>query len=706
VGGVFINYRAKDNPLGAAGIHDLLARRFGYDLVFRDCVSMRPGEHYPSEMRTALKQADVLVAVIGPRWNTIGGEDGDIPCIRREKDWVRWEIATALTLAIPIVPVLLTDLAEPTDLPDRRILPGDILDFANRQAFELSQKRFGADVDRLVARLVELAPTLAGPRAFGSAAGETRQTVVPRTADSAPSTLLRAEYRVVDFDGRGGHLDDLRSWATNAGACPVRLVAGPAGAGKTRLAVELCAALNNAGWLAGMLVDNASAGRINEAGTPILLVADDASMRVGQLAALAVAFADRTDKGGQVKLLLTDRTAGNWLAELCRHSDQRVAAFFRAMTSADTVTLDAGTTDPHGQYIAAFTAFASKIGATGTPRPIGLDACRSRLDIHATALDNALGAAGRGTETVHHDGRPLVRILRQDRAHRRLLSKKDGGDDYDPASLDAIATVATLCHLGTEEQAAAVRSRLANFVGDDRRPVTDYVALLDRIYPGRCSLTAVRPTGLGEELVSATLAEQPSIATTLAATGTDEQLTTALTVLGNAVADHPHLRTVITDMLGVDPERLIPIALAVASRVRNPEDFARLVGTSVNDNKIGPDGIFRLMDQLGREARNRSTDPLRAATLRALIEQFALPLVEDMQKRTTTTSPATEPLKNVTYKLNNLLLDTATSILDPGSGRMPTNPTGQPLLPPEMVQALRMVMDWRAQENGDEQQRP
>jgi hypothetical protein len=44
MGVVFVNYRAKDNPLGAAGIHDTLARRFGGDRVFRDSVSMAAGE--------------------------------------------------------------------------------------------------------------------------------------------------------------------------------------------------------------------------------------------------------------------------------------------------------------------------------------------------------------------------------------------------------------------------------------------------------------------------------------------------------------------------------------------------------------------------------------------------------------------------------------------------------------------------------------
>jgi hypothetical protein len=67
MGVVFVNYRVKDNPLRAAGVHDMLVRRFGGDRVFRDCVSMAAGEHYPTELRKDLERADVLMAVIGPR---------------------------------------------------------------------------------------------------------------------------------------------------------------------------------------------------------------------------------------------------------------------------------------------------------------------------------------------------------------------------------------------------------------------------------------------------------------------------------------------------------------------------------------------------------------------------------------------------------------------------------------------------------------
>ncbi|MET7334524.1 hypothetical protein [Nonomuraea sp. NPDC005650] len=59
----------------------------------------------------------------------------------------------------------------------------------------------------------------------------------------APLTLLVPELRAVPYAGGTDVLDDLVTWATAPGPTSVRLVSGPAGTGKTRLAVEPAARL-------------------------------------------------------------------------------------------------------------------------------------------------------------------------------------------------------------------------------------------------------------------------------------------------------------------------------------------------------------------------------------------------------------------------------------------------------------------------------
>jgi hypothetical protein len=158
--GVFINYRSADQPFGAAAIHDALARRFGAEKVFRDCVSMEAGEEYPKALRENLERAHVLVAVIGPHWLDLTEPETGSALIRRRNDWVRWEIARAFQRNIPVVPVRLTDTPDSGPRIRRADLPDDIERLADLQMHDISQRRFGDDVERLAARLVRLAPTL------------------------------------------------------------------------------------------------------------------------------------------------------------------------------------------------------------------------------------------------------------------------------------------------------------------------------------------------------------------------------------------------------------------------------------------------------------------------------------------------------------------------------------------------------------------
>lgn len=159
--GVFINYRAADNPYGPAGIHDGLVRLFGPAKVFRDCVSMDAGVVYPTAIRQALAAAEVVIAVIGPKWLTAIDETTGQRLIDRSHDWVRQELSWAFQHDTHVVPVVLKDTPEDAAIPPPAELPDDIRRLALIQAFPFSQLRFGEDLDRLATRLCTLVPTLA-----------------------------------------------------------------------------------------------------------------------------------------------------------------------------------------------------------------------------------------------------------------------------------------------------------------------------------------------------------------------------------------------------------------------------------------------------------------------------------------------------------------------------------------------------------------
>jgi effector-associated domain 2 (EAD2)-containing protein/TIR domain-containing protein len=161
MGSVFISYRSVDNPWGAAGIHESLARRFGADRVFRDCVSLDAGTHYPAAIIAALEKAGLLIAVIGPRWLTVADPKTGKRLIDRKSDWVRRELAYAFDRDIPVLPVLLQDNLDDVHQPTCADLPDDIRPLGTIQAFKVNQHRLGADLDLLAERIVHMLPTLA-----------------------------------------------------------------------------------------------------------------------------------------------------------------------------------------------------------------------------------------------------------------------------------------------------------------------------------------------------------------------------------------------------------------------------------------------------------------------------------------------------------------------------------------------------------------
>ena len=151
---IFVSYRTADSAYGAAACYELLAARFDPDRVFRDCVSMLPGQIYPNELVDALEEARVLVAVIGPDWLARDTEGSRF--IDRQSDWVRREVARGLSRGILVVPVLLDDV----DLPSAEDLPTDIRTLTRRQVARVNSRSLGPDVRRLADQIVRLLPEL------------------------------------------------------------------------------------------------------------------------------------------------------------------------------------------------------------------------------------------------------------------------------------------------------------------------------------------------------------------------------------------------------------------------------------------------------------------------------------------------------------------------------------------------------------------
>ncbi len=145
-GGIFVSYRRDDAAYPAGWLADRLAGRFGAGRVFKDVVSILPGDDFVEDIRTALRSCAVLLAVIGVRWLAVTGEEGRRR-IDDPQDFVRFEIEAALARNVPVIPVLV----DGARMPGAADLPARLRGLARRQALELSPATF--DTSRLLAVL-------------------------------------------------------------------------------------------------------------------------------------------------------------------------------------------------------------------------------------------------------------------------------------------------------------------------------------------------------------------------------------------------------------------------------------------------------------------------------------------------------------------------------------------------------------------------
>ena len=133
--------------------------------------------------------------------------------------------------------------------------------------------------------------------------------------DGAPNLMsaLRWEYGLAaTLRGRESDLAAVLGWAEGDGnTVSVRLVSGPGGAGKTRLAAEAAQRLRERGWCAGFLPRNAPHGQVIDAsaraGSGLFLAIDYPEERPGLVEELFRHVADLVNPPIPIRFLLVSR---------------------------------------------------------------------------------------------------------------------------------------------------------------------------------------------------------------------------------------------------------------------------------------------------------------------------------------------------------------------------------------------------------------
>lgn len=332
-------------------------------------------------------------------------------------------------------------------------------------------------------------------------------------ADRYPiSALLRAEYGVVPFWGRAELVDDLTGWAAAGPRVGVRLYTAAGGMGKTRLLIELCARLRDAGWRTGFLrqdvsqVDAAHLAHLGREVPGVLAVVDYCETRqqaVGRLVDAALR------SGTNTRIVLLARAAADWWHQL-RQLPDTLGDFLNGpgVTVHDVPPLAPDLVRRKEVTDLARHTFAEVLGR---PVPAGdgdlsADAYDRVLFLHLHALAAVEGVAA-------GNARALL-----DFALRREQGFWDSG--LRAADLPLLtgrpirqaAALATLAgSAGDFDKATRLLARAPLLAGQPAASIGRVAELLHRVYPSDAWLSGVQPDLLGEHLVEQVIEDDPGL---------------------------------------------------------------------------------------------------------------------------------------------------------------------------------------------------
>ena len=102
---IFISYRRDDTAGYARAVYAELAKQFGAERVFIDVDDIAAGQSFADVIRGAVNSSSAVLVLIGKRWH--GEHDGALGRLDDPTDFVRVEVAAALTSGASVIPVLL-----------------------------------------------------------------------------------------------------------------------------------------------------------------------------------------------------------------------------------------------------------------------------------------------------------------------------------------------------------------------------------------------------------------------------------------------------------------------------------------------------------------------------------------------------------------------------------------------------------------------
>lgn len=140
---IFINYRREDSSGYSLAIYNELIKWYDREMIFKDFNTIEPGEDFSESIENALNSCTILLVLVADNWMDILKKREER---RGEPDFVRMEIATALSKGVYTIPIVLNraSILIEDELPD------DLKKIAKRQCLDLDPTRFETDFLKLV----------------------------------------------------------------------------------------------------------------------------------------------------------------------------------------------------------------------------------------------------------------------------------------------------------------------------------------------------------------------------------------------------------------------------------------------------------------------------------------------------------------------------------------------------------------------------
>ena len=423
----------------------------------------------------------------------------------------------------------------------------------------------------------------------------------------SPAALLRADRQVVGFTGRRDELRGLGSWARGSSRGVVRLVTGPGGSGKTRLAVEFASLLEADGWRCGFL-EAGQGGQavtaIAAAGDPVLLMVDYAEARADLVPLLTALAAHRGDP--VIRVMLLARSLGAWWqpeGPLRRH-----AAVRDALSGAEAVAL--GPLSLVGWrhqevFAAALEAFAGHYGMAvpaAVLRPVQGDV--PVLLLHAAALTAVLEArAGASAAQVSATAEVVVEELLgheagywADTALGHGLDRLGVGDGV----YRQLVAIAGLLGAGDEAQARQVLRRLPGLAGASELTISAVAGWLRELYPAGSSswIGPIQPDLLLEYLVTSVFGEPGELADAALTGLPEDRADHALTVLARALDHYPAAAAGMLRRLLAAHAHVLALPAVRLARNLDSAALAQIIAAVLADTPVSGDVLAALAADL------------------------------------------------------------------------------------------------------------